>query len=88
MAAARWGPVYAAIDDCNYRKAGSLLDKRELASTALGKALRAVIYLRSGMRADALGVALEVLRTKPTDPAVLTHLGEVFARTDDLGYFV
>ena len=86
--ASKWAPVYAALDEYNYRKAGSLLDKRELATTALGKALRAVVYLRSGLRTDALGVALEVLRSKPTDPAVLNALGEVFARTDDLGYFV
>ena len=34
---ARWAPVYAAIDEYNYRKAATLLEKRELASTALGK---------------------------------------------------
>lgn len=43
---------------------------------------------RSGMANEALSTALEVLRSKPADMAILTPLAEVFRRCDELGYFV
>lgn len=35
-----------------------------------------------------MGFAMEVLRGKPTDVQVLAALGEVFTRTEDMGYYI
>jgi hypothetical protein len=52
------------------------------------QALRAMVLIRSGFREEAVGLAQEVLRTRPTEHGVVHALGEVFRQSDDLGYYI
>lgn len=47
-----------------------------------------MVLIRSGFREEAVGLAQEVLRTRPTDAGVVHALGEVFRNSDDLGYYI
>lgn len=84
----RFAPVYAAIRDYDYRHALTLCERRELATSPLGKALKALVLCRGGSQDEALALATTLARERPTDLHVLRALAAVFKQTGDMGWFV
>lgn len=74
----RFKPIYDAIDDGNYKAAVRMTAKRELASHALAKALRAYALQRSGYWGEAEALADEVAAGRPSDEATLSALTSTY----------
>lgn len=69
--------IQAAIEMGNLRKALLLLDNKDVAHLPGAKALRAWALDRNGNRDEAMDIALELMRSKPSDLTSVIAIGNV-----------